>query len=55
MQILQSVNTFDQYQCIQVWTFILTLEVNTLLKKVNDFPVQGEFGKWHPGWGRENR
>jgi hypothetical protein len=17
-------------------------------------PVQGEFGKWHPGWGREN-
>jgi hypothetical protein len=19
------------------------------------FPVQGEFGKWHPGWGRENR
>ncbi len=18
-------------------------------------PVQGEIGKWHPGWGRENR
>ncbi len=26
------------------------------VKKVSHFPVpsQGKFGKWHPGWGREN-
>ncbi len=28
----------------------LSLDGNNLI-----IPVQGEFGKWHPGWGRENR
>jgi hypothetical protein len=27
----------------------LSLDGNNLI-----IPVQGEFGKWHPGWGREN-
>jgi hypothetical protein len=28
----------------------LSLDGNNLI-----IPVQGEFGQWHPGWGRENR
>jgi hypothetical protein len=28
--------------------------VACLLVCVSGFQVQGEFGRWHPGWGREN-
>ncbi len=31
------------------WTGIMTSYIN------KSIPAQGEFGKWHPGWGREYR
>ncbi len=33
----------------------MSLTILSLAGKNQIFPGQGEFGKWHPGWGRENR
>jgi hypothetical protein len=33
----------------------LSLTKLSLTGNYQIIPGQGEFGKWHPGWGRENR